>query len=105
MKTYDYYKRNPSAKVYYGIYWFNEDDGRAGYECTGFNKPFAIDKGVWSINEICGGVVYIPEGASNFDDNADKIVWGRFVKGDPTKAGETFEDYIETVDDLDAEFC
>lgn len=104
MKTYDYYKGNPTQQVYYNIYWFNEN-GEAGYECTSYDKPFAIEKGVWSIVESCGATTYIPEGAANFDENADKIVWGRFVKGDDTKAGETFEEYIETVDDLDAEFC
>lgn len=105
MKTYDYYKTNPTGKVYYDIYWFNGDDGVAGYEVTGFNRPFAVDKGVWNVIDNGGWTTYVPEGATNFDENADKLVWGRLVKGDSTKAGQAFEEYIDSVEDLDEEFC
>lgn len=90
MKTYDYYKAQASHKIYYNCYLHVESDpelNKLGYgdervrvsvEAPNNITPNAVKKGVWNVQQTLAGYVYIPEGDPEFDETADKLVWGEF---------------------------
>ncbi len=101
MTTYDYYKNQTSHKLYYNQY-LSVDKNENGQitvivEST-MGTPLICRKGVWQVK----GDSFIPEGDPEFNDKADKLVWGRFVKGEEVEREILdFSDYDKMVANFD----
>jgi len=81
MSTYDYYK-NQETHILFSQSKLFVENGHVMIETynddpNGF--PHQLNKGVWSVKNILGGVQYVPEGDPEYDANAEQLVWGKTI--------------------------